>query len=238
MNPRFFALILITSLLGCYSCESTSMNQNSRKKHSFPVTQLELEKAHFGGTLNFNPYVDLEPGISWNAELIFKPIELGSDAIDPEIYGTTLDLLFHLDDIVLEERDWKNITGRYPQEDIWGNHSVYVCGAHNPVAINHIEFLEREGTRFKIKINLTIDFSTEAVAYENTTVDLIFDADFTGIVFIIPEWTDPDSVKFPRHWKIPEIYTEQTVEEMVSRFVDTSQYSLTRKGNQFLFNPR
>jgi hypothetical protein len=52
-----------------------------------------------------------------------------------------------------------------------------------------------------------------------------------------PTWNDPESVRFPAEWQIPERYDEITVRALFERFVDTRDYSLVRDGQSYSLRP-
>lgn len=204
----------------------------------FPVSKLKPTDSGFGGSLEFNPYCDLPPTIWYGLGIDLEPFDLGDDAPDPEYSGTEVDTTLSAGGIILPFRDWREISGEFgPIEDV-GEGSIYVSGVHNPVDISSIRFDRIHGTRFHINLDLAIAFEFEGAGFRDTTCSLEVEVDYAGLSFYAPTWTDPDSVKFPSDWKIPEEFDEATVKELFDRFVDTDLYELNRDDKSFKLLPR
>ena len=204
----------------------------------FPISKLKPTASSFGGSLSFNPSCDLPPTIWYGFGIDLEPFDLGDDAPDPEYSGTEVDTTLSGGGIILPFRDWRQISGEFgPIEDV-GEGSIYVSGVHNPVDISSVRFDRIHGTRFRINLDVAIAFEFEGAGFRDTRCSLEVEVDYAGLSFYAPTWTDPDSVKFPSDWKIPEEFDETTVKELFDRFVDTDLYDLNRDDKSFKLLPR
>ena len=192
----------------------------------FPVTNMRPKHTGFQGSLEFNPYVNIPPSIWYNIGIELEEIELGDNAPDPELWGTKVDATLDLGGIVIPQRRWFDISGTIgPIKDV-GESSVYISDAHNPIDIRSVTFKRLEGVCFAIDLDFLIDFDFEGAGFENAECSLSIEADYKGISFFVPDWSDPKSVKFPAEWRIPSEYNESTIIELFERFVDTSCYRM------------
>lgn len=208
-------------------------------KKPFPVDRLEVKQAEFEAVLEFNPYADrLPPSLLWRGGIGLEKIDLGDSAADAEIFGSVLDTWFSLDGIHIPERRWTHLAGPYVQDHPYCGSSIYVCDAHNPVAVVEIGFSSREGTMFEMAVDLEINFDIEGTPYENIGLCInSIEAKFTGLVFHVPIWNEPADVEFPPEWKIPDEYTQDSVDEMMSRFVDLDLYNKVHNDGEFKYTP-
>jgi hypothetical protein len=192
----------------------------------FPVDKL-VPKAPgiIEGRIEFNPFSRIPPSLWYGVGVEFEELpELGS-------------LLLSLDGIELPEKDWRSFGGPYIAPKPWDNGSILVDSAHNPADTYSIHFTNRRGPTFEVTVDVAIDFAFEGVDYENVRIPLSFMANFHGVVFHEPNWSDPSKVKFPTDWRIPSEYTPETVDELVSRFADLGGYDKLRESSHWKYLP-
>jgi hypothetical protein len=205
---------------------------------NFPISKLKPIASRFGGSLEFNPYCDLPPTIWYRIGIDLEPFDLGADAPYAEYFGTQVDTTLSAGGIVLPFRDWRQISGEFgPVEDV-GEGSIYVSSVHNSVDVASIRFKRIQGTRFRINLDVAIAFEAEDTGFRDTTCSLEIEVEYEGLSFLAPTWANPESVKFPGDWKIPDEFDEITVCELFERFVDTESYHLSRDGKSFKLFPR
>lgn len=203
----------------------------------FPMELVRPVEARFGGSLHYNPYCDLSPTIWYNFGVTLAPIELGESAVAPDLFGDTLETQLALGGIVIPQCSWKGIAGEYGPVEDQGESSVYVSNVHVPIDIESVVFSRLSGCNFRIQLALHIDFEHAGAGYANAGVALEIEAQYEGLSFCIPRWTNPEEVVFPKPWRIPARFNNSTVSEMFARFVDLDGYRLEEDEDSFHFHP-
>jgi hypothetical protein len=204
---------------------------------TFPSHKVRARSAVLGARLTYNPYSKLQPTI-WHAiEIELEPIDLGDDAYAPDIFGETLETSVRLGGIALAERSWTSIAGEQGPVEDTGSSSMYVSNVHVPVDIVSLVFDRLQGKRFAIHVELWLDFEYAGAGYRNTLLALDMEADYDGVSFRVPQWNEPDKVKFPEDWRIPTAFNERTVAELFGRFVDLGGYRLTHDAATYRLLP-
>jgi hypothetical protein len=193
----------------------------------FPIEKLIPIGSSMEARIEFNPFAKIPPSLWYGIGIRFENVIPDQET-----------LFIDLDGIFLPERQWQKLSGTYRPEKRWENGSVYVDSVHNPVDLHALTFLRRQGNFFDVKAELYIDFAFEGAPYENTAVTLDFTTEFLGIKFREPNWSDPSSVKFPREWRIPHEFSQESVDELVSRFVDIDVYTKASENQTFSYAPK
>lgn len=201
----------------------------------FPVHKVRAKTASLGASLIYNP--DLEPTVWYSIGIELEPIELGDDAYAPDVFGETLETELRLGGIVIPARSWTEIDGEYGPVEDQGESSVYVSSVHVPIDIKSVVIKPIKGNRFRVHLELLIDFEYAGAGYRSTTLTLDVEADYEGVGFYVPQWNEPDKVKFPDEWRIPATFDERTVAELLGRFVDLDGYRLTRDEDSYHLQP-
>jgi hypothetical protein len=202
-------------------------------RHRFPSEQLNPTQAGFGATLEFNPYAKLPPSLWYAFHVDLAPIELGENAYAPDVFGTVIKTTLVMGGIELPFRRWTEIEGAFgPFKDV-GEGSLYVSDAHNTVLVQSLEMSRKVDCTWNVSASIAIDFES---GYERVETTVEFAAAYTGISFVVPEWTK--TPRFPKSWRIPSEFTQDTVDEMVARFVDLDIYDRRRRGTSFRYIPK
>lgn len=202
----------------------------------FPVEQIKITSSGFGGSVCYNPYAQLPPCLWYGVSFDLGPIDLGDAAIVEQ--DRPLQTTLEFGGIVLPQRRWNEIHGSWgPIPDV-GQGSVYVSGVHNPVEILRIDIRHLTGIFFRIRADLLIDFEFEGSGFENTHLCVEATAEYGGVSFHVPQWTHPDEVRFPPEWRIPTVFDDKSVLELLGRFVDLDCYELRQKGHSYVLEPR
>lgn len=201
----------------------------------FPVEQIRVVSAGFGGSIHYNPIANLAPCLWYGFGVDLAPIELGDAAAHDR--ERTLRTSLSFGGIVLPQRRWTDISGVYgPIPDV-GDGSIYLSSVHNPIDIRRVSFRRLEGVRFAVNVELLIAFECGGSGFEDAVVSLEFEADYGGVSFYVPEWTNPDQIRFPPEWRIPAAFDDDSVREIFSRFIDLDCNHFRSNGRSYSLEP-
>lgn len=192
----------------------------------FPVDQIQVAAAAFGGSLWFNAATGTEPHIDYGFGLHLAPTAAFNDGRATSI---------RLESMQLPARDWRGLLGAHPQPIPSDDCSIYVAGVHTPIDVHELVLVSREGARFDAEFSLLVDFEFGGPDYRNVGVRVRTDCEYRGLSFYAPE----PGRTFPDAWNLPEEYTPETVAELFSRFVDLDRYEpVVQDGRSFRAAPR
>ncbi len=114
----------------------------------FPVEEIEVASAEFGGSLWFNPSSGCAPRLDYSFGLRLAPREV-FDRRPTSIVLSSMEL---------PPGDWTGFVGRHPQALPSDDCTVYIAGVHNPVDVHSLQLLSRQGARFDAEFALLLDF--------------------------------------------------------------------------------
>ncbi len=194
---------------------------------NFPIEQLEETGSTMNGSIVFNPFSNIPPSLLYSIEIEFCIKNSNEDSLS-----------FTLDGISLPEKDWRKFSGLYRAPSRWEGGSVYIDSAHNPIDVYYLQFKKRNADCFDVEAELFIDFEFQNTPYQNIKVKADFPTKFTGISFRVPLWNDPSAVKYPTEWRIPSEYTQESVDELVSRFAVLDSFEKKFENGAFVYLPK
>lgn len=208
---------------------------DTRRLKSFPIERFQLKRARFNAELVFNPFARIPPVLWYGFVLEFSPLHLGRQAYAPEVFGRVLETRMELGGIEFPFRRWSDIEGEFGSIPDRGASSVYVSNAHNPIDVRSLEMRRRRGARWDVRADVFIDLECERSGYGNVEAQLAFGVTFGGISFPVPVWTSKP--RFPKSWRIPKVFDQRSVDELIGRFVDLDVYRRKREGDAFSYVP-
>jgi hypothetical protein len=95
---------------------------------------------------------------------------------------------FGLDPLFFPQKDWRDLEGQLFQgAGVDDESAVYLGVRHNPVEVESIRFVKRDGLRFLVDCRLFCNFAFEGVG-QNETIDLTADVEFTGLTIWQRQW--------------------------------------------------
>ena len=199
-------------------------------KH-FPLERLKAARARIASEIVYNPHSRTPPTL-WHAiTLSIQPIKLGEEAAVPEL-EKTVDSDIFLAGIVIPPLNWDELAGTFTPEREFGNSSFYVSRVHNPIDITSLTLNHAGGARFTGSADLFFDFEFEGAGYQNASTRISFAGPYAEMRFAIPIWNKPEEVRFPEEWRIPAQWTDETLHELFSRFIDLGRYQpMVREGS-------
>lgn len=202
----------------------------------FPAFKMSPKDVSFSGALIYNPVCALPPTIWYGIGIQLEPFDLGDSAPCPDLFGTAVDTMLCVGGIVLPFRDWREIHGSVGPVKNVGESSIYVSGVHNLIDIRQAHFRRIGDRRFRINLDLLIDFEGEGAGFRDTECSIEVTADYSGISFYA-ENRASDAFPLPADWKIPEVFDRRSVLEFFERFVDTTVYDLEQADESFRLVP-
>lgn len=123
----------------------------SSDHHRFPAHLLVPESGYIQALLWENPRVNYPRTLSWSFNVQFQRLVYRGQSIKPSL---------GIDWVKLPIRDWRDLVGThlkggYGFEEVEASFYVW----EHDYADFELEVLERQGTRFRVRIALTVEFS-------------------------------------------------------------------------------